>query len=166
MELDCNSSDKKPKELPTLNSDKHVGGWILVASSLFQWHQRLKQPTIAKAQVQKSDFAVQWLVAQVSPQQQGMVLHLFEDMLDHGVPENVNSAYAKSAHIPLAKVTSQNTQKRAVSFTMQAGHRYIENLVVSLASAGMLRNSYVAQIQGAGQHIPSPDLVATCETLT
>jgi hypothetical protein len=32
----------------------------------------MKQPTIAKAQVQKSDFAVQWLVAQVSPQQQGM----------------------------------------------------------------------------------------------
>jgi hypothetical protein len=38
VELDCNSSDKEPPELPTLNSDKHVGGWILVVSSLFQWH--------------------------------------------------------------------------------------------------------------------------------
>ena len=137
----------------------------------------MKQPTIAKSQVQKSEFVVQWLVYQVdqvSPQQHGMgtslikshlVLHLFEDMLDHGVPENVKSAYAESVHIPLAKVTSQNTKIRAVSFTKQAGHRYIENLVVSLASADMscdTSHKYIA----AGQHIPSPDLVATSETLT
>jgi hypothetical protein len=64
-----------------------------------------------------------------------LVLHICEDILDHGVPDNVNSAYAESAHITLAKVTSQNTQKRALSFTKQAAHRYIENLVVSLASA-------------------------------
>jgi hypothetical protein len=32
-------------------------------------------------------------------------------ILDHGIPDNVNSAYIESAHIPNAKVTSQNTQK-------------------------------------------------------
>ncbi len=69
-----------------------------------------------------------------------MVLPLFEDMLDHGVPKNVNSAFAKSVIIPLAKVTSQNTQKGAVSFRKQAGHCYIENLVGSLASADMSRD--------------------------
>jgi hypothetical protein len=66
-----------------------------------------------------------------------LVLHLCEDILDHGVPENVNRLYVESAHIPLAKVTSWNTQKQAVSFTKQAAHRYVENLVVSLASADM-----------------------------
>ena len=178
VELDCNSSDEdEPPELPKLSSDKHVADWILVVSSLLQWHQWMNQLTIAKAQVRKSEFAVQWLVrqvAQVSPRQQGMgtntikthlVLHLFEDMLDHGVPENVNSAYAESAHIPLAKVTSRNTQKRAVSFTKQAGHRYIENLVVSLASADMSRDT-LRKYSAAGQRIPSPDLNATSETLT
>jgi hypothetical protein len=82
----------------------------------------MKQPTIAKSQVRKSQFALQWLmhhVAAVSPCSSGMgnntikthlVLHLGEDILDHGVPDNVNSAYAESAHIPLAKVTAKNTQ--------------------------------------------------------
>ena len=45
---------------------------------------------------------------------------LCKDILDHGVPDNVNSAYAESAHITLAKITSRNTQKRAISFTKQA----------------------------------------------
>ena len=64
-----------------------------------------------------------------------LVLHLCKDILDHGVPDNVNSVYAESAHITLAKITSRHTQKRAISFTKQAAYRYVENLVVSLASA-------------------------------
>ncbi|KAI2507104.1 hypothetical protein MHU86_7373 [Fragilaria crotonensis] len=62
-----------------------------------------------------------------------LVLHLSEDILDHGVPENVNSAYAESAHIPLSKITARNTQKRAKTFTRQAAHRYIENLAIASA---------------------------------
>ena len=97
--------------------------------------------------VRRSHVAVQWLmrfVAEVAPRPSGMgnntikthlVLHLCEDILDHGVPENVNSSYAESAHIPLAKITTRNSQKRAVSFTKQAAHRYVENLAVSLAWA-------------------------------
>jgi hypothetical protein len=71
-----------------------------------------KQSTILKAQVGKSHCAVQWLmcqVARVAPRPKGMgnnniktrlVLHLSEDILDHGVSDTVNSAYAESAHIP------------------------------------------------------------------
>ena len=85
--------------------------------------------------MRRSHAAVQWLVrfvAEVAPRTSGMgnntikthlVLHLCEDILDHGVPENVNSSYAESAHIPLAKITARNSQKRAVSFTKQAAHR-------------------------------------------
>ncbi len=70
-----------------------------------------------------SQNAVQWLmrnVANVCPQQTGMgnntikdhlVLRMCEDIFDHGVPENVNSANAESAHIPLSKMTARNTQK-------------------------------------------------------
>ena len=133
-----------------LRNEAHVTDWILVVSSLLTWHQWMKQPTIAKKQVKGSHGAVQWLmrlVAQVAPRTTGMsnntikkhlVLHLCEDILDHGVPDNVNSAYAESAHIPLAKITARNTQKRAVSFTKQAANRYVENLAVSLASADVI----------------------------
>ena len=72
-----------------------------------------------------------------------LLLHLCEDILDHGVPETVNSSYAESAHIPLAKSTSRNTQKRVVSFTKQAAKRYVEDLVVSLASADVKRDANI-----------------------
>ena len=99
-----------------------------------------------KMQVKKSHYAVKWLMRsmkRISPCATGMgnntikmhlVLHICEDILDHSIPENVNSAYAESAHITLAKRTSSNTQKRASSFTRQAAERYIENLAISRAA--------------------------------
>jgi hypothetical protein len=97
-------------------------------------------------------------VAEVSPRQRAMgtntikthlVLHICEDMMDHGVPQNVNSAYAKSAHIPLAKETARKTQRRTSSFTKQAAHRYVENLVISLASSDMVSDHVKKQIPTA-----------------
>ena len=125
--------------------EDHITDWIMAVLSLLQWHQWMKQPFIRRHQVEKSQYAVQWLmrkVAEVCPRPKGMgnntikthlVLHLCEDILDHGVPDNVNSAYAESAHIPLAKLTSRNTQKRAKDFTKQSGFRYVENLAISSA---------------------------------
>jgi hypothetical protein len=46
-----------------------------------------------------------------------LALHISEDIIAHGVPNVVNSSYAESAHIPLAKNTSRNTQKRLALFT-------------------------------------------------
>ncbi len=146
------SHSKKSKKLKgsgsglqRLQNVKHIEDWILIVSSLLQWHQWMKQSIISKAQVRKSHCAVQWLmrqVARVAPRPKGMgnntikthlVLHLSEDILDHGVPDNVNSAYAESAHIPLSKITARNTQKRATTFTRQAANRYTENLAIASA---------------------------------
>jgi hypothetical protein len=57
-----------------------------------------------------------------------LVHHIREGVLDFGVPENVNSAFAESAHIHLAKITSKNTQRRPGTFTLQAAERSVENL--------------------------------------
>lgn len=164
-----------PEDEQRLRNESHVEDWKLVVTSLLTWHQWMKQPTIAIKQVKRSHVAMQWLMrmaADVAPRPGGMsnntikrhlVLHLREDILDHGAPDNVNSAYAESAHIPLAKITSRNTQKRAVSFTKQAANRYVENLVVSLASAD-LRNDIKLKANRMGgedsaeadeAHIPS-----------
>ncbi len=115
---------QKAEDEQRLRNEKHVADWILVVSSLLTWYQGMKQPTISKRQVRGAHAAVQWLmrfIATVAPRIGGMtnntikrhlVLHLCEDILDHGVPDNVNSAYAESAHITLAKAsTSQDTQK-------------------------------------------------------
>ena len=62
-----------------------------------------------------------------------LALHIREDIVDHdGVSEVVNLSYAESAHIPLAKNTSRNTQKHLASFTRQAAHRYHEDLAISV----------------------------------
>ena len=157
---------KAKKSIPTkphhnLCFESHVTDWILAVSSLLQWHQWMKQPNIRRAQVKKSRHAVQWLtrhVASVCPRQTGMgnntiknhlVLHLSEDILDHGVPENVNSAYAESAHIPLTKVTARNTQKRAATFTKQAAQRYVENLSISSAKYDMEQDDLTGCIEPA-----------------
>ena len=121
----------------------------------------MNQSCISKSQVAKSHLAVQWLmqrVAEVSPRQRVMrtntiknflVLHICEDMLDHGVPQNVNSAHAESAHVPLAKETARKTQGRTSSFTKQAAHRYVENLVISLASSDGVSDHVKKQIPTA-----------------
>ena len=59
-----------------------------------------------------------------------LVHHVGGDILDFGVPQNVNSAFAESAHIHLAKITSKNTQRRPETFTLQAAERYVENLTI------------------------------------
>ncbi len=132
--------------------ENHIQDWIGVVTSLLVWHQWIKQPTISKKMVKPSHICMQWLmhiVAEVAPRAGAMgnnkikthlVLHLCEDILDHGATDNVNSAYAESAHIPLAKKASRNTQKRAILFTKQAANCYLENLVVSLASRDVENN--------------------------
>jgi len=40
-----------------LSNELHIQDWILVVSSLLQWHQWMKQPTIAKEQVKNSHLA-------------------------------------------------------------------------------------------------------------
>jgi Plavaka transposase len=136
-----------------LGNSAHITDWVTLLSGLLQWHQWLKQDKIPRLQVKRSIHATKWLMRQfkfIAPRLKGMknntikmhlVLHIAHDILDHGVPQNVNSAFAESAHIPLAKDTSRNTQKRAISFTKQAGSRYVENLAISLASHEIIHNN-------------------------
>lgn len=148
-----------PGDEQRLRNEAHIADWELVVKCLLTWFQWMKQPKITTQQVRRSHKAIQWLmrvIADVAPRPGGMsnntikrhlVLHLREDILDHGVPDNVNSAYAESAHIPLAKITSRNTQKRAISFTKQAATRYVENLAISLASADMKTIPTISAVQ-------------------
>ena len=46
----------------------------------------------------------------------------------------MNSSYAESGHITICKDTTQNTQKRSQTFTVQAALRYVENLAINRAS--------------------------------
>jgi hypothetical protein len=102
--------------------------------------------------VVKSQYdTVQWLMrnnANGCPRQTGMGNNIIWcctfAKIQHGVPENVISAYAESAHIPLSKMTARNTQKRANTFTKQAAERYVENLTIPSAFHDMECNHVMA----------------------
>ena len=98
-----------------------------------------------RSQVTRLATGGRWLicnVANICPRLSGMrndtikmhlALHIMEDILDHGVPDVINSSYTESAHIPPAKNTSRNTQKRVASFTRQAAHRNHEDMAILVA---------------------------------
>jgi hypothetical protein len=144
--MDIFSNRPKYTQELGLGNQSHVTDWITLLSSLLQWLAWLKQDRISKRMVDQSQKATRWLMRLfkfVSPRTKGMcnntikmhlVLHISDDIIRHGVPQNFNSAFMESAHIPLAKDTSRNTQKRATSFTLQAAKRYVENLTILKAS--------------------------------
>jgi hypothetical protein len=129
--------------------DKHPGNdlfiadWKLLLSSLLEWWAWMKQPQISRRHVKRSAYATSYLLRlmkTVAPRHEGMknntvkthlVLHMADDIIDFGVPEIFNSAYAESAHIPIAKKTVRNTQKRNATYEIQAAHRYVENLTIA-----------------------------------
>ena len=88
---------------------------------------------ISRESARKSGKATSWLMQtmkSVAPRHTGMknntikmhlLHHIGEDILDFGVPQNVNSAFAESAQIHLAKITSKNTQRRPETFTTSSG---------------------------------------------
>ncbi|KAI2514387.1 hypothetical protein MHU86_280 [Fragilaria crotonensis] len=106
----------------------------------------MKQPQIDRRCVKRSIYATSYLLRllkTVAPRHDGLknntvkmhlVLHMAEDIENFGVPEIFNSAYAESAHIPIAKKTVKNTQKRNETYEIQAAHRYAENLAISHAN--------------------------------
>jgi hypothetical protein len=118
----------------------HITDWITLVMSLLQWHAWLKQDTIPKVLVNKSKMAMKWLMRHfkfIALHPTGMknnnikfhlILHLADDILDHGVPQNFNSSFAKTAHISLAKDTARNMQKRTALFVYKAAQRYVEKL--------------------------------------
>ena len=66
-----------------------------------------------------------------------LVLHLTEDILDHSVPDNVNSTYAESAHIPLSKLTARGV---AAVGTFDRSH-HVLSLSLPDFSASLMRRS-------------------------
>jgi hypothetical protein len=126
--------------------DNFIADWKLLLSSLLEWWAWMKQPQIERRCVKRSIYATSYLLRllkTVAPRHEGMknntvkthlVLHMAEDIQNFGVPEIYNSSYAESAHIPIAKKTVKNTQKRNKTYEIQAAQRYAENLVISHAN--------------------------------
>ena len=134
----------------SLSNPDFVEDWKMFLSSLLEWHAWLKQSRIPRLSVSRSGLAVSSLMRSlkvVAPRLSGamgnttikthLVLHMYEDMLNFGVPEVMNSSYAESAHITISKDTARNTQKRQGTFTLHAAMRFTENLAIRKCSSSI-----------------------------
>jgi hypothetical protein len=154
-----------PEEQRLSNKLVHIQDWILVVSSLLQRHQLLNQPTIAKEQVNNSRLATQWLIWQVAkfqlaqrewetiPSRSTWPCIYARTFLIMAFLRTSTALTQSLLTFRSQKMTSRNTQKRAVSFTKQAAHRYVENLAVTLASADVAND---VKLTGSGLDTPSP----------
>jgi hypothetical protein len=66
-------------------------------------------------------------------------LHFFENNLDLGVTSNFDTGPMESNHKINAKNPSKRTQMRAEAFEEGTAHRYIEDLVLDVASHELFR---------------------------
>ena len=143
--------------------DHFISDWKLLLTSLLDWWAWMKQPHIDRRCVKRSVYATSFLLRrlkEVAPRHDGMknntvkthlVLHMAEDIENFGVPEIFNSAYAESAHIPIAKKTVKNTQKkRNKTYEIQAAHRYVENLAITHANRHVCTEGNKADAEGNG----------------
>jgi hypothetical protein len=88
-------------------------------------HQRLMKYLNRYARRTES---MQWCIIKFH-----MILHMAQNIIDFGVPSNIDTSPMEHNHIENAKNPSKGTQLRAYSIERQTAQRYYENLVVQHA---------------------------------
>jgi hypothetical protein len=132
--------------LLTKMTEYQLRGWIQLLEMLLAWRWWLKRPTLPIAEVHAAKPCVKYLMnlfKRVVNRQHGaglilikfhICLHFFENNLDFGVTSNFDTGPMESNHKINAKNPSKRTQMRADGFEEGTAHRYIEDLILDVAS--------------------------------
>jgi hypothetical protein len=116
--------------------------WITLLESVLCWEQWLKKDRMTRQEVHKSRKAhrhLMRLIKFVALRKMGMKhcriefhlgLHIASDVLDFGVPANVDSTPLERSHKTNMKMTGANTQRRKLLLNKQTVHRLVENIVI------------------------------------
>ena len=123
-----------------------LNGWVELLESLLAWRWWLKRPTLPMEEVTASELCTQSLLnlfKRVVNRTHGaglllikfhICLHFCENNLDLGVTSNFDTGPMESNHKINAKNPGKRTQMRAEGFEEGTAHRYIEDLVLTVAS--------------------------------
>ena len=116
--------------------------WITLLESVLCWEQWLKMDRMTKQEVDKSRKThrhLMRLIKFVAPRKRGMKhcrikfhlgLHIASDVLDFGVPANVDSTSLERSHKNNMKHTGANTQRRKLMLNKQTADRLVENIAI------------------------------------
>ena len=125
-------------------TDVRIRDWILLLETLLQWEEWLKSDTMPKHLVhraQKKHRYIMWLIKKVGKRVKGMglkltkfhcILHMADDILNFGVPAEVNTDYNETHHKP-TKRSALLTQRTRETFEEQTAKRVEELDLLELA---------------------------------
>ena len=123
-----------------------IDDWVLLVELLLEWEAHLKLPQMETKHVKRLKKKHEFLMAllkKIANRTEGMgmkvmkfhgIVHLYQDIMDFGVPLNVDAAPCEQHHHPV-KQASVLTQKDAMLFEEQIATRGEELHLLELADA-------------------------------
>ena len=166
-------SNKKGKKF---EGTYKLDDWVMLLETLLQWERWLCSDRISKRHIKKAIKKLQYLMylcKAIGPRDKGMgwkllkfhgILHLCQDMLDFGVPMEVDTGSCESGHKPY-KEAARATQKRGKTFDKQTSERTGDFHVIYLAGCELEHRPLWNYFQGHYHPPPPPvqaDRVVTC----
>ena len=124
--------------------ESSVMDWILLVETLLTWESYLNEPQMERKHVirlEKKHRYIMYLMRKIAQRNKGMglklakfhmILHLWEDIMEFGVPLETDTSANESMHKP-SKKASKMTQKAADTFNFQTAMRLIEFALLDLA---------------------------------
>ena len=124
--------------------ESSVMDWILLVETLLTWESYLNEPQMERQHVkrlEKKHRYIMYLMRKIAQRNKGMglklakfhmILHLWEDIMEFGVPLETDTSANESMHKP-SKKASKMTQKAADTFNFQTAMRLIEFTLLDLA---------------------------------
>ena len=121
-----------------------IDDWALLVETLLQWEAFLKSDEMDRKHVQrleKKHSFIMFLIKKISNRTQGMafkimkyhgILHLYQDILNFGVPKCVDTGANESHHKP-TKYAAKLTQRDILVFEKQTARRVDEFHLLDLA---------------------------------
>ena len=143
----CRGEQKKYFGNPT-----YIQDWVLMLETHLQWEAWLSQPGIPVYEIRRSKTKVRELMEmekRIGKREKGMAfktmnfhacLHIAEDMLNFGVPNNVNTR-SNEQHHKKSKTAAQRMQKRGDTFDIQCARQIHDMNVIDLAYEEMNGNA-------------------------
>ena len=149
-----------------------LNDWILLLEAMLEWESYLNEPKMYVKHVkrlEKKHRYIMYLIRKIAQRTEGMglkllkfhtILHIWEDILQFGVPLEYDTAANESMHKP-SKKASKMTQRAHATFNIQTATRLVEFFLLDLAMEEMENGKriwdYFDRKPTAKRNIPEED---------
>lgn len=149
--------------------DTTLDDWILLVELMLEWESYMNEPKMQVKHVKrlkKKHRYIMYIMRKVAQRTEGMglklskfhtILHIWEDILQFGVPLEYDTSANESFHKP-TKGASKMTQKATDTFNYQTALRLAEFFVIELAIEELTTGRRVWEYYNRKDSMPKPQL--------